>query len=160
MKKIIEFFAAAGGVVASFFCSIPPVVWILIVVMSLDFITGIIKGIMCKSEKTENGGLSSSAAFRGLMKKIVILVVIGLAALIDRAVSVTADIQFAATLYATALWFIASEGMSILENVALIGVPVPKILQQALEIFRKKGDGEEPKANSNKQEQTEENTED
>ena len=156
MKKIVEILAAAGGAIASFFCSIPPVVWILIAVMTLDLITGIITGVMCKSKKTETGGLSSSVAFRGLMKKVLILIVIGLAALIDRAVAETADIQFAAVMYASCLWFIASEGMSILENVALIGIPVPKILSKALDILRKKGDGPEDEPPAEPEEKTEE----
>ena len=46
---------------------------------------------------------------------------------------------------ATCLWFIASEGLSILENVASMGVPVPKILINLLEIMRQKGDGKEEK---------------
>lgn len=41
---------------------------------------------------------------------------------------------------ATCLWFIASEGLSILENVASMGVPVPKILLKLLEVMRSKGD--------------------
>ena len=46
---------------------------------------------------------------------------------------------------ATCLWFIASEGLSILENVASMGVPVPKVLINLLEIMRQKGDGQDSK---------------
>ena len=46
-----------------------------------------------------------------------------LAALLDQAVSTGAGIQFEAVMGATCLWFIASEGLSILENVAMMGVP-------------------------------------
>ena len=150
MKKVVEVLSAIAGAIASFFCSVPPVVWILIAVMSLDFITGLITGALGKSDKTETGGLSSATAFKGLMKKILIILAVGLSALIDWAIASTADIQFTAILYATCLWFIASEGMSIVENMTLIGIPIPKILKQALEVLRKKGDGidaepEEPK---------------
>jgi len=138
-KKIVEALAAAAGAVASFFCGLPPIIWILLAVISLDYITGIICGIMGKSPKTEHGGLSSSEAFQGLMRKALILFVVLLAALLDRAVSLSAEIEFAAVSGATCLWFIASEGMSILENAAAMGVPIPKILLQALEIFRAKG---------------------
>ena len=142
-KKLIEALAAAGGAIASFFCGLPPIIWILLAVMSLDYITGIICGIMGKSPKTETGHLSSGAAFAGLMKKALILLVVLLAALLDQAVSAGAGIQFEAVMGATCLWFIASEGLSILENVATIGVPVPKILLKLLEVMREKGNGPE-----------------
>ena len=105
------------------------------------FITGIITGALGKSDKTDTGGLSSTTAFKGLLRKVLIILAVGLAALIDWVIASTADITFAAVMYATCLWFVASEGLSIVENMAMIGVPVPKILRQALEVLRKKGDG-------------------
>lgn len=143
MKKVLELLAAAGGAIASFFINMPPLVWILIAVMSIDYITGLICGAMGKSQKTETGYLASHAAFLGLLKKALILFVVLLAALLDAAVSKGAGIQFEATMGATCLWFIASEGLSILENVASMGVPVPKILLKLLEVMRSKGDGPE-----------------
>ena len=142
-KKITELVAAVGGGVASFFINMPPLVWILIGVMSMDYITGLITGAMGKSKKTENGYLASHAAFEGLMKKMLIIMVVLLAAALDFAVSKGAGIQFEAVMGATCLWFIASEGFSILENVASIGVPVPKILLRILEIMKDKGNGPE-----------------
>ena len=140
MKKVAEFLAAVGGAIASFFINMPPLVWILIAVMTIDYITGLICGAMGKSKKTENGYLESHAAFIGLMKKALILLVVLLAALLDMAVSKGAGIQFEAVMGACCLWFIASEGMSILENVASMGVPVPKIMLRLLEIMREKAD--------------------
>ena len=142
-KKIVELLAAAAGAIASFFVSMPPLVWILLAVMTIDYVTGIICGIMGRSKKTETGGLSSSAAWTGLMKKMLIVLVVLLAALLDKAIAAGAGIQFEAVMGATCLWFIASEGLSILENVASMGVPVPQILMKVLEIMRKKGDGPE-----------------
>ncbi len=145
MKKVLELLAAAGGAIASFFINMPPLVWILIAVMTIDYITGLICGAMGKSQKTETGYLASHAAFLGLLKKALILLVVLLAALLDTAVSKGAGIQFEATMGATCLWFIASEGLSILENVASMGVPVPKILLKLLEVMRSKGDVQEEK---------------
>ena len=141
MKKVTEILAAIGGAIASFFCGLPPIIWVLIAVMSIDYVTGIVCGFMGLSPKTETGGLSSSAAFRGLLKKALILLVVLLAALLDKAVAMGTGITFEAVAGATCLWFIASEGFSILENVAAMGVPIPKVLMQALEIMRSKGDG-------------------
>ena len=143
-RKIIEATAAVGGAIASFFCGLPPIIWILLAVMSLDYITGILCALMGKSPKTEHGGLSSRQAFMGLMKKALILFVVLLAALIDHAVAISAEIEFAAVAGATCLWFIASEGMSILENAAEMGVPIPKLMMQALELFKGKGGSDHP----------------
>lgn len=144
-KKLSEFFAAIGGAIASFFISMPPLVWILIAVMSIDYVTGLICGAMGKSKKTETGYLASHEAWKGLMKKALILLVVLLASLLDMAVSKGAGITFEAVMGATCLWFIASEGLSVLENVASMGVPVPKILLKLLEIMREKGDAPEEK---------------
>lgn len=145
MKKVTEVLAAIGGAIASFFVNMPPLVWILIAVMTIDYVTGLICAAMGKSQKTENGYISSNQAFIGLMKKALILLVVLLAALLDKAVSAGAGIQFEAVMGATCLWFIASEGFSILENVALMGVPVPKILLKLLEIMKEKGNAAEEK---------------
>lgn len=141
MRKITEILAAIGGAIASFFVGLPPIIWILLAVMTIDYVTGIICGFMGVSPKTETGGLSSGAAFKGLLKKAVIILVVLLAALLDKAVSIGAGVTFEAVAGATCLWFIASEGFSILENVTAMGVPIPKVLLQALEIMRSKGDG-------------------
>lgn len=145
MKKVTEWLAALGGAIASFFTGLPPIIWILLAVMTLDYVTGIICGFMGKSPKTENGGLSSSEAFKGLLKKALILLVVLLAALLDKAVSMGTGITFEAVAGATALWFIASEGFSIVENAASMGIPIPKILLQALEIVKQKGEGKKEK---------------
>ena len=146
-KTITEMLAGIGGAVAAFFTGLPPIIWILLAVMTIDYITGIICGLMGKSPKTENGGVSSSAAFKGLLKKALILLVVLLAALLDKAVALGAGIQFEAVAGFTCLWFIASEGFSIVENAAAMGVPIPKILLQALEIIKTKG-GEDKKQES------------
>ena len=139
MKKIPEILAAIGGAVLSFFTGMPPIIWVLVAVMTLDYVTGIICGFMGKSPKTPTGGLSSGAAFQGLMKKILVLIVVGLAALVDHAVAVSAGIEMAAVTGACSLWFVASEGLSIIENAAAMGVPIPQVLLKALEIMRSKG---------------------
>ena len=155
-KKLSEFIAAIGGAIASFFVTMPPLVWILIAVMSIDYVTGLICGAMGKSKKTETGYLASHEAWKGLMKKALILLVVLLSNLLDIAVSNGAGITFEAVMGATCLWFIASEGLSVLENVASMGVPVPKILLNLLEIMRQKGDGQEPRKQEPAEEQSEE----
>ena len=135
-EKVLQFLAAVGGAIASFFCGLPPILWVLLAVMTLDYITGIICGCMGKSLKTEHGGLSSNTAFVGLIKKLLIIVIVALAYLLDHAVTLNVGVQFAAVSGATCLWFIASEGISVVENASLMGVPIPKALKQALEVMR------------------------
>ena len=66
----------------------------------------------------------------------------GLAALIDRAVMQGTGMDVAAVVGATCFWFVASEGLSVLENAAAMGVPIPKVLLQALEIMKRQGGGD------------------
>ena len=148
-KKITEALAAAGGAIVSFFVQMPPLVWIMIAVMTIDFITGLICGAMGKSNKTENGYIASKTAFMGLLKKALILLIVLLAALLDKAVAESAGITFDAVMGATCLWFIASEGFSILEIAALMGIPVPKILLKLLEVMKEKGNGPEKEEKKN-----------
>ena len=145
MKRVIEIISGLAGAVISFFVGLPPIIWILVAVESMDYITGLICGFMGVSPKTETGGLSSNAAFKGLLKKVLILLVVGLAALVDKAVGQIANIEIVAVTGATCLWFVASEGLSVLENAAAMGVPIPKILLNALEIIRQQASGKEKK---------------
>ena len=142
-RTFVEVLAAIGGAVASFFCGLPPILWVLIAVITIDYITGILCGFMGRSQKTETGGVSSKEAFRGLLKKALIILVVLLAALLDKAVSMGTGAAFEAVAGATCLWFIASEGFSIIENAAAMGIPIPGVLKQALEIMRKKGEPEQ-----------------
>jgi len=139
-EKVFQAIAAGIGAVISFFCGLPPILWVLLAVMSLDFITGLIVAITGKSPKTEFGGLSSSTAFVGLMKKVIIIIVVALAHLLDFAVASNTGIDFAAVSGATCLWFIASEGISIIENAALMGIPIPDQIRQLLEVMKGKKD--------------------
>lgn len=157
-KTFAEVIAAIGGAIASFFTGLPAIIWVLIAVMSIDYITGILCALMGKSPNTETGGLSSKMAFKGLLKKALIILVVLLAALLDKAVSMGTGVTFEAVAGATCLWFIASEGFSILENAAAMGIPIPKILLQALEIMRSKGNGTEKAKEPEKADAEEEET--
>ena len=143
MKKAAEMISAAMGALLSFVTGLPPMVWVLAAAMSLDYVTGLLCGAAGKSPKTETGGLSSRAAFEGLLKKALIFVVVGLAALVDHAVAMSAGIEMAAVTGACCLWFVASEGLSILENAAAMGVKVPKALLKVLDVVKKQGGDEE-----------------
>ena len=136
MDNLDKIAAAAAGAVISFFTGIPVIMWVLIAMMTLDYVTGLMTGMMGVSSKTEGGKLSSRAAFDGLMRKIMIFLVVILSVLVDLAVQYGAGVTFNAVTGATCLWFIASEGVSVLENAAELGVPIPGILRKALELLQ------------------------
>ena len=136
MNTVVKISAAAAGAVISFFTGLPVIMGVLIGVMTLDYVTGLITGAMGVSNKTDGGRLSSRAAFMGLMRKVMVLLVVLLAVLLDLAVQTGAGVSFSAVTGATCMWFIASEGVSILENAALMGLPIPEVLTRALETMR------------------------
>lgn len=142
MENIYKAMAAGMGAIISFFTGIPVIMWVLIGMMTLDYITGLITGALGVSSKTEGGKLSSRAAFEGLVRKGVVLMVVLLAALIDLAIANSSGVTFNAVTGASCLWFIASEGVSVLENAAELGVPIPGILRKALEILKDTAHGE------------------
>lgn len=142
MDKLAKLAAAACGAVLSFITGLPPLMWVLLGVMCLDYVTGLMCGLVGVSPKTEGGGLSSREAFSGLMRKMMILAVVLLAVLLDFAVGHGAGVQFNAVTGAVCLWFIASEGVSVIENAAELGLPIPGVLKKALEDMKSAGEGE------------------
>lgn len=148
MDRLYRMAAAALGAVCSFFTGLPVIMWVLIGVMSIDYVTGLCCGAMGVSPKTETGGLSSRAAFKGLLRKCAVLLVVLLAVLLDLAVEANAGVQFTAVTGATCLWFIASEGVSVLENAAAMGLPIPAVLRRALDVMRGQGDDGDDEENN------------
>ena len=139
-EHVIELGAAVGGMIVGMFGGWTPGSTVLVILMTVDYITGIICALTGHSTKTESGHFWSQVAFMGLMKKFVIILVILVAAQLDKALGGNEG----AVLFRSAaeFFYIASEGLSIVENAGLMGVPVPKGIQQALEVLREKNDGE------------------
>lgn len=119
-------------------------VWLasLSIFMLIDIAVGLAKSILHRSDKSKRGGLSSASMFRGGIKKLVILLIVALGALLDRVISPEKTYIRSAV----AAYYIANEGLSILENVAACGIPLPRILYSALDILKK--DSENHKKNS------------
>ena len=99
----------------------------LIVLTILDFMTGIIKGVMTKS-------LSSGVMWHGGFRKILIYMVVALAVMTDRAFGGTQVVRGL-----TIGYYISTEGLSILENVTMCGVPLPVALQETLKNIKEHG---------------------
>lgn len=112
----------------------------LCILMAVDYITGwIVAGVFKNSEKSENGGLSSSAGFKGLAKKGVMLLFVLVAYRLDLTVGSTYIRD------AVIIAFIANEVISITENAGLMGIPIPSVIIKAIDVLKnddKKGKGD------------------
>lgn len=108
---------------------------VLIALMVADYITGVlVAAVWQRSSKSETGALDSKAGFKGILKKGMILVLVWLGVLLDRATGA----NYIRT--AVVLFFIGNEGISLLENIGLMGVPYPTFLKKALEALHDQGD--------------------
>ena len=132
--KIDKALAAVAGAIAGLFGQWNTMLTILVVVMAIDYISGWIVAACGRSPKTEGGGLSSKVGFVGIAKKAFIMLLILLATMLDRAIG-NGTTVFQSSLV---LYYIANEGLSILENAALLGVRFPDKLKRALETMREK----------------------
>ena len=128
-KAAAAVLGAAAGLLGEWNVLLTVLAWFMVI----DYATGLICAWRGRSPKTEGGGVSSRAGFDGLARKGLIILIVLMATLLDRAVgSGNALFQTAACSY-----YIANEGISILENSALMGVPYPKAILDALEGLRK-----------------------
>ncbi len=114
-------FAAIGGVLVYLFGPCDALIIALVAVVVIDYITG----VMCAAFKHV---LSSNEGFKGLLKKVGIFALVALASLLDKLVPSTNE----AVRASVCIFYIANEGISILENVGEMGVPLPKILKDIL----------------------------
>ena len=110
----------------------------LVVFMLIDYITGIMLAVLNKSKKTKGGGLSSAVGLKGIFKKFGMLIVVIIANRLD-ALAGTDVIRNGCIII-----LVANEGLSIIENLGTMGVPVPKILINFIEALKHKDDTEVP----------------
>lgn len=137
--KITKIVCAAIGALTGLLGEWSIMLTVLAWMMVIDYLTGVICAWRGKSPKSANGGVSSKVGFDGLARKGIIVLIVLMATLLDRAIGTDGAVfQTAAAGY-----YIANEGISILENSALMGVPYPKAIKDALEVLQKKGNGEE-----------------
>lgn len=112
-------FAALGGFLGWFLGGLDPLIIMLVAFVVCDYITGVMVAITKKT-------LSSSTGFYGLCRKIMIFIIVGIASVIDY--NLFPDT--AAIRTATIFFYVANEGISILENASLLGVKFPKKMEE------------------------------
>ena len=110
----------------------------LVMFMVVDYITGLaVAFIFHKSDKTENGSASSKECYKGIVKKMCILALVGVSVAVD-GISGTAYVRSA-----TIFFFLGNEGLSILENIGLMGLEYPSFIKKALEVVKEGKDENE-----------------
>lgn len=126
MKEIIDsilavtattFIYLIGGLDIALVC--------LLIAIALDYISGIIKAYVTKE-------LSSKIGLKGILKKVGILLIVMLSVLVDRVTGETGAVRTLVIYY-----FVANEGLSILENLGQAGVPIPESIKKALKVLKK-----------------------
>ena len=120
--------AVAGAVLGFLFGELNGILIALISISLLDYITGLIAAAVNKT-------LSSSVGFKGICKKLMLFTLVALANIMD-----TQVIGGSALRTAVIFVFIANEGLSIIENSAELGVPIPRKLKDVLAQIRDKGE--------------------
>lgn len=129
-----------GGIitaVSGFLGGMDGIMYALIAFISIDYITGV--AVAIKQKK-----LSSEVGFWGLVRKVCILVLVGVAHFIDLNVMGTGDIFRTAI----ALYYIGNEGVSLLENIGNLGVKLPKKLIDILVQIRDSNSGDDKNENN------------
>jgi len=134
---ILSGIGIAGSAIANLLGGWDTALQTIIVFMAIDYLTGlIVAGVFKKSQKTETGGLESRVGWKGLCRKGMTLLIILVATQLDRMAGT--DVIRNAVI----IGYIANEALSIIENAGLMGLPVPKFLQNAIDILKKKSEGE------------------
>lgn len=135
-ENILRGAATVGGFIAGLYGGWDGTMTVLVIFMVADYLLGCACALTGKSSKTEGGHFLSTVAFLGLLKKATIMLVVLLAVQLDNAVGGAAPMFQTAAVF----FYLANEGLSIVENCGLLGVPVPNVLKNALEALRDKGD--------------------
>lgn len=116
-NSISMVFGLIGGVVVSFLGGMDTILHVIMFLVIADYLTGIAKGIKLKN-------LSSAIGFAGLMKKVMIFVVIAVAVELEKLTGNSIPLREVVIMF-----YIANEGISLLENISEF-LPLPEKLKQ------------------------------
>ena len=119
--KVQAAVAAIGGYLGYFVGGVDGLMTALLIFMVLDYITGLMCAIADKK-------LSSAVGFRGICKKVLILMLVGVANVVDIHIVGTGSALRSAVI----CFYLSNEGLSLLENAAHIGLPIPDKMKDVL----------------------------
>lgn len=97
----------------------------LLIAIAIDYISGLIKAYNTKT-------LDSKVGFKGILKKVGILCIVAIAVVVDH---ITGESRAIRTL--VIYYFVANEGLSVLENLSIAGLPIPQSIKKALQALKK-----------------------
>ena len=127
-------FTAIGGWLGYFLGGCDGLVVALVVFVVADYLTGVMCAI---SEKK----LSSEVGFRGICRKVLIFILVGIANILDVSVIDSGSVLRTAVIF----FYISNEGLSLVENAAHLGLPVPEKIKVVLEQLHDRTDDKEDK---------------
>lgn len=126
-------FTAFGGFLGWFLGGVDGFLYALIAFTVIDYITGVMCAITDKN-------LSSSIGFKGICRKVLIFTLVGIGNIVDVYVLGQGGVLRTAVIF----FYLSNEGVSILENSAHLGLPIPEKLKEVLEqLHERGGDGDE-----------------
>lgn len=127
--------AALGAVVTQALGGWDTALQTLVILMAIDYVTGVLCALIWRrSPKSADGAFESKTSLKGLIRKGAILLVVYIAARLDQLMGTQV------TRLAVILFFIANDGFSILENLGIMGVPLPKIVRNAFALLREQAE--------------------
>lgn len=125
-------FAAVGGWLGWFLGGCDGLLYALLAFVVIDYITGIMCAIVDKK-------LSSAVGFKGIFKKVLIFALVGIGHILDAQVIGTGSVLRTAVIF----FYISNEGVSLIENAAHLGLPIPAKLKAVLEQLHDRAEKED-----------------
>ena len=119
--------AGAGAALGEYLGSFDSLMYALVAFIVTDYVTGLLCAIVERN-------LSSAIGFRGICQKVFILALVGVANILDVNVIGGGQVLRSAVIF----FYISNEGISIIENAARIGLPVPEKIQDVMKQLRNK----------------------
>ena len=127
-------FSVVGGWLGYFLGGCDGLLYALIAFVVIDYITGVMCAII-------NRELSSAVGFKGIFRKVLIFLLVGIANIIDVQVIGTGAVLRTAVIF----FYISNEGVSLLENAGHLGLPIPEKIKTVLEQLHDRAEKEEEK---------------
>ena len=124
-------FTALGGWIGYFMGGCDGLLFTLFVFITIDYVTGVMCAVVDRK-------LSSEVGFRGICRKVIIFLLVGIAQMVDINVIRNGSVIRTAVIF----FYLSNEGVSVLENSAHLGLPVPEKLKEVLEQLHDREDRE------------------
>ncbi len=132
-----------GSVFSGFFGGWSAGMTTLVIFMAIDYLSGVVVAcVFHASTKSASGAFESRAGWKGLVKKCFTLLFVLIAHRLDIAIMETAGIDAAACYIrdAVVIGFMINELFSIIENAGLMGIPMPRVINRAIEVLNSRAD--------------------